>query len=412
MRDFNLNVSRPTAAESTKNTDIQESDFDEKKVLKDVEELLVDSLIAHTQAVRPPGLFLSGGVDSTLLLALADKHRIFLPYVFSIVNGKNDRVFGTDDFKYTRLAIEKFHPSADIVELDHSIMHDIPDFIGKIDHPVGDPAYFLTHKLASRAAATTNVVLSGAGADELFGGYNRHIAFFYYLKYFNKTKAFIPLIKNSLRILPSGFSFAGRKTLVLLKKLSNKVEPKPWQTYDNFLALEKLHPDHFILGWDMNKMNDPLNENLFLALERDRQEYLPEDVLAISDRACMLNSVEMRMPYLDENIVNYIRGIKPFWLLAGGRKWILKSILKKYGGKQFADRPKEGFGFPFGHWIKNPEYSDLVSSMTNEKNLIYNFVDREMIMVLIQDHFSGRDDNAQEIWSFLLLNGWIEKNFN
>jgi asparagine synthase (glutamine-hydrolysing) len=417
MRDFSLKESGlipvpGPPGEETDGPDIPHAKFDAKRIMAEVEELLVNSLIMHTQSVRPPGLFLSGGVDSTLLLALADKHGIFLPHVFSIVNLERDRTFGTEDYKYVKLAVEQYHPSPNILEIDHSILNEIDEFIGMMDHPVGDAAFFLTHKLASVASPITNVVLSGAGADELFSGYHRHEAFFYYLKYFKKIQAFAPVIKQFLGFIPSDFSFYGRKRLVLLKKLFSKIDKEPSQTYDNFIALDKLSPALIPYEWDMNKMKNPVSEAFLLALERDRQEYLPEDILAISDRACMMNGVEMRMPYLDGNIVSYIRRIETEWLIERGRKWILKSLLSELGGSRYVNRPKEGFGFPFGQWIKKPEYADLMSGMVNQKNLIYNYVDRTSILKIVQDHFTGREDNSQEIWSFFLLNAWIEKNFN
>ncbi|MBR9997395.1 MAG: asparagine synthase (glutamine-hydrolyzing), partial [Cyclobacteriaceae bacterium] len=306
--------------------------IDDQKLLAEVEELLIDSMITHTQSVRSPGLFLSGGVDSTLLLALAANHRIHLPNVFSIVNSDQDRDFGTEDYKYVRMAVQQYHPSSSIIEMDHSMMYGLDDFIGRIDHPVADPAFFLTYQLSALASKTTNVVLSGAGADELFGGYNRHAAFYHYLQHRKKIKFFTPLIKNFLRVVPTGYSYVGRKNLLLLKKLFNKVTGEPWQTYDNFLSFEKLSPSVLSPEWDLTGMTDPVNQIFLLALERDRQEYLPEDVLAVNDRACMLNSVEIRMPYLEEKVGSLIRRIRPDRLVSGGRKWILKSLLKKHGG--------------------------------------------------------------------------------
>ena len=377
-----------------------------------VEKLLVDSLISHTQSAQPAGIFLSGGVDSTLLLALSSHYNISLPYVFSIVNQHHEREFGTEDYRYVKLAVKQYHPSAEILEVDESLMDEMDDFIEKMDHPVADPAYLLTNKLSAKASQKTNVVLSGAGGDELFGGYNRHFAFYRYLKNYGKIMKGISLLKGMNRYLPPELFFYDRKKVNLFKKFFRKIEKDPWHTYDNFISLEKLYPYLLKENGDTEFSDDFLSHHLTMALERDRQEYLPEDVLAVNDRACMLESLEMRMPYLDHPVTSYVRQIPAGLLFANGQKWILKELLRKYDGDQFARRPKEGFGFPFGHWIRMPKYEKILQKLTRENNLIYHFIEREKFLKLIRDHLSGKEDNSQEIWSAVVLTFWIERNFN
>jgi asparagine synthase (glutamine-hydrolysing) len=377
-----------------------------------MEQLLVNALISHTQSAQPAGLFLSGGVDSTLLLALSSHYNLKLPYVFSIVNQKYDKQFGTADYKYVRLAVQQYHPSAEIIEVDESLMDEIDDFIGKMDHPVADPAYLLTYKLSGLASQRTNVALSGAGADELFAGYNRHHAFYSYLKNYKRIMKGMPLIKGLNPYIPSTLPFLDRKRVVLLKKLLHKVEKDPWLTFDNFLSFEKLNPPLMQGNWDVYNPVDFFPRLLRLALERDRHEYLPEDVLTVNDRGGMLEGLEMRMPYLDHHITSYVLQIPDQMLFSNGQKWILKELLKKYGGERFCQRPKEGFGFPFGHWIRKPEHKNILKKLTSEKNLVFNFIEREEFLKLVRDHLSLKEDNSQEIWSFLILSNWIERNFN
>lgn len=409
---FNLVDFRLEKEPSSSDSSFEEPLSGEKEILNHVEELILDSLITHTQSAHPAGIFLSGGVDSTLLLALSSRHNIPLPHVFSMVNREQDRKFGTEDYKYVEKAVRQYHSSAEIVEADESLMDDIEDLIGKMDHPIADPAYLLTYKLSVGAAQKTRVIISGAGGDELFGGYNRQMAFYRYLRYYQKIKRVIPLMKNMNRSIPSELFLVGRKKLVLLKKLLHKMEIDPWLTYDNFLSFEKLHP---ALDENIREIKDPddsLSDYMTMAMERDRQEYLPEDVLAVNDRAGMLASIEMRMPYLDRQVSSYVRQIPADVLFSRGQKWILKELLMKYDGHPFIRRPKEGFGFPFGHWIKKPAHKNILKEMSRENNQIYRFMDRDKFLKLIHDHVNGKEDNAQEIWSVLVLSRWIEKNFN
>jgi len=384
----------------------------QKDIPSQVEQLLVDALISHTQSFRPAGIFLSGGVDSTLLLALSSHHNIPLPYVFSIVNKANDREFGTEDYRYARLAVKQYHPSAEFVEVDESLMNELDDFIGVMDHPIADPAYLLTYKLSAMASERTNVVLSGAGGDELFGGYNRHYAFYRYLKNYKRITMGISLMKRLNRYIPSLPFIYDRKKIVLSKKLLNKIDIDPWITYDNFLSFEKLHPSPIKEKEALRFSYEFLSDYLTMALERDRQEYLSDDVLAVNDRASMLESLEMRMPFLDYPLTSFVRQIPAGMLLARGQKWILKELLRKYDGDPYARRSKEGFGFPFGHWIRKPTHEYILQKLTRDNNLIYQFIERDEFLPLIQDHLSRREDNSQEIWSVLILTLWIEKNFN
>ena len=410
--DFDLEKFYLDKSDSVSITKSNNRPFNEENILVDLEELLIDSLIAHTQSVRPVGLFLSGGVDSTLLLALATHHDIPIPYLFSIVNPASVANFGTFDYKFVKQAVKQYHHVSDIIEIDDSLMSEIENFIRILDHPVADPAFLLTYKLSELAATKTNVVLSGAGADELFAGYNRHYAFYRYLKNHNTIIRGMPLIKWLNHLIPSRIPFIGRKRTILLKKLFQKLERDPWLTFDNFLSFEKLSPQ--VLSEDPNLENpdDFLKHYLLQALHRDRSEYLPEDLLAVNDRACMLNSLEMRMPYLDQNITAFVNQIPPEVLFSGGQKWILKALLNKFKGENYTQRPKEGFGFPFGFWIRKTNHREIVNQMINQNNLVYNFIDRDKIVKIIQDHLNNRVDNSQEIWSFLILSRWIEDNFN
>lgn len=393
-------------------TDKKRFEIKEKDIPGQIEHLLVDSLFSHSQSIRPAGIFLSGGVDSTLLLALSSFYNISIPYVFSIVNQPQDRKFGTEDYKYVKLAVQQYHPSSEIVELDESIMDELENFIERMDHPVADPAYLLTYKLSGIASQKTNVVLSGAGADELFAGYNRHYAFYRYLRNYKRIKNGFPVIKKLKSFIPTMFPFYGRKRIVLLKKLLSKIEKDPWLTFDNFLSFEKLNPPLIQGEWEENRSGDLLSRQLLSAIERDRQEYLPEDVLTVNDRACMLESLEMRMPYLDYRITSFVRQIPSRMLISKGQKWILKDLLKKYGGDKFGQRPKEGFGFPFGQWIRKPTYRNILDKLTLENNLIFNFIERNKFLKLIHNHHTGKEDYSHEIWSLLILSFWIEKNFN
>jgi asparagine synthase (glutamine-hydrolysing) len=154
------------------------------QLIEKVEETIYEAFLRHTIADVPLGLFLSGGVDSTLLLALAQRERKSLP-TFSIIHEENTRSYGTMDGLYSRLAVKKFGNSLDHHEIIASpdILNEVDDLIGQMDQPIGDSAALLTWFLSRYAKNMVKTVLSGTGADEFFAGYNRHHAFYHYLKH-------------------------------------------------------------------------------------------------------------------------------------------------------------------------------------------------------------------------------------
>jgi asparagine synthase (glutamine-hydrolysing) len=154
-----------------------------------------------------------------------------------------------------------------------------------------------------------------------------------------------------------------------------------------------------------------MDEYMRNALENDRQNYLISDVLAISDKMSMLNSVEMRLPYLDISLSSYVRKVPPAILLSHGGKGIPKKILKKYGGKKFSDRKKEGFGLPLGNWLRNEKHDYLWELFSEDDHLIFDFVRREKITRLIENHRQGSADLSQALWTVLILGYWLAKEF-
>lgn len=374
---------------------------------KEVEKLLRDSLLTHLQSEAPLGLLLSGGVDSTLLLALAKEEGYSVP-TFSIVNRRSDISFGTEDYKYARKAAMQYRSDHTVLEVDDTILEGFNEFIGQMDQPVADSGAWMTWLICRKAAETVKVVLSGAGADELFAGYNRHHAYYWYLKHDKIVKALTPAIRTAGSVLPDGGSFPLRKQLRLFKKWAESIDINPEITWNRMISTREFMDVNKTMSWpDISKMNAYMN----YALENDRLQYLVSDVLTISDRMSMQSSLEMRLPYLDRALSDFVRSISPEKLLMHGGKGILKGILESYGGKKYARRKKEGFGLPAGNWFRNKKHDYLWELFSGNDHLIFDFVKREEILSLINRHRKGSIDFSQELWSVLILGHWLAKEF-
>jgi asparagine synthase (glutamine-hydrolysing) len=381
---------------------------DKNNIEERVQELIYDAFLRHTIADAPLGLFLSGGVDSTLLLAYAKQEMIHMP-TFSIVPDRDYGSFGTQDGHYSRLAVSKFGNSIDHHEIVYSIsiLDEMDELIGAMDQPIADSATLLTWYLARFAREKVKSVLSGAGADELFAGYNRHGAYHHYLTHFKKYQRFQGFLKFMGNLLPAGFDHPYRKQFRLAKKFVKELAADPFQTYLNFTSLG--------FGASQNTVNNPasagpnINDLFGNALQHDLHNYLVSDVLTLNDRMSMAHGLEMRMPYLDDHLRDFVTSLDPVFLIEGGRKWILKSILAKFGGNEFCNRSKDGFGLPLGNWIRMKRVE--MDEIFNEKQqIIGKFVSLEQIRRMYHDHVRQKCDHTSELWAYLVLVKWLKAN--
>jgi len=378
--------------------------YSDDELITKVDNLLQDAVQRQLHADVPCGLFLSGGVDSTLLLALIREQGIKEFPVFSIVNSEKEKSFGTEDFYYASLAAEKYDAEHHQLTIEQESLHQLPEFINDIDQPIGDGAAFLTYLLSRQTSKYVKVILTGAGADELFAGYNRHEAFYYYLNNFYNKDLLISIIKRFSGRLPSGFNHPLRKQFRLLNKFLSQLDKNPTTTFTNFCSSE-------VFGTIIEEESNTKSKEEWLryGLQRDRHEYLISDILALTDTMTMSSSLEARVPYLDAELISFVNSMPSETLLKHGKKWILKELLNKRDGQVFTERIKEGFGMPFGSWIR--EEQNILKELTDKDNLLFRYVDYEEIKQLVTLHLLKKKDYSSELWSLLVLALWLKKEF-
>ncbi|MDO1447040.1 asparagine synthase (glutamine-hydrolyzing) [Rhodocytophaga aerolata] len=384
----------------------------EQKIVYTLEETLVEAVKRHLPVEVPVGLFLSGGVDSTLLLALAKEAGIPHLPVFSIANNPADKAFGTKDYYYARQAARQYGAEYHELTIQNDILDDFETFVSYIDQPVGDGAAWLTFLLSKEAKAHVKVILSGAGADELFAGYNRHWAYYQYLKHYHKLVKVLPALKKTASIIPTGRQLPFRKPFRLLQKLAVQASVSPEQTFLNFTA-------HLSLGSHLpgkaplvEMDNTAVEQYLQKALIYDQTNYLSADILTLTDRMTMQHSLEARLPYLDAEVVKLVKALPATFLVKNGKKWLLKDILTRIGGKAYVTRPKEGFGMPFGAWLRTTKGTPFIQLVKDKDNELYQTVSYELVERLLQAHLSGKMDYSSELWTVVLLAAWIKHHFS
>jgi asparagine synthase (glutamine-hydrolysing) len=378
-------------------------------LLKQLEERLTDALFSHLHTDRGAGLFLSGGVDSTLMLALLRKHSTYqLPVCYTISHkGKNSKP--TEDAYWAAKAASQYDAPHVPIEIDSALLEQFPAFIAAQDQPIGDSAAWLTSVLSQKAASQVKVVLSGAGADELFGGYNRHKAFYLYLQHFRRLQWLLPVLKSAGKVLPSGSGLPGGQQSRLIKKLLQDIDPSPAQTFQNFISFSAKAAK---AGEEISNEHSPFEEGWMLAaLQHDRRHYLTSDILALNDKAAMQNSLEMRMPYLSEEVSALAEALPASFIMQKGRKWILNQLLTANKGAAYVKRQKQGFGLPFGLWIKEGKTDFLWRWLEQTNHPLHRFIEAEHTRKLLQAHKSGKQDHSMELFSLSVLAHWLEKEF-
>lgn len=382
----------------------------ENYLLKDIEELLMKAVESQLPNFVDSGLFLSGGVDSTLLLAIINGMGVKDFPVFSVDTEIPGQNFSTSDGSFARLAAKKYNGKPTILKVESGFLNSFDDFIKTIDQPIADNSTWLTWALSGLAKKQVPVIFSGAGADEYFAGYNRHYAFYKYLN----ISPFGTQFLNKMAIFPEGKNSPFREKFRLANKLLKSVSNTPEKTWLNFIAINFFRTTDLPLR---NKMRtESLNwqgkEHLKQALSHDRKGYLPHDVLKITDNASMQHGLEVRVPYLDTELVSFINSIPSELLLKQGPKWILKSILKNYGGNEFVKRNKEGFGLPLNYWLHKPEGKVLLDYLKPGNNPLYDYIPQPMVKQLVKEHLHKSRDHSPELYSLIILSAWLKNEFS
>ena len=385
----------------------------ESQALREVEELLTDAVLRHLVADVNSGLLLSGGVDSTLLLALIKEQGAHPVPTFSVINSKEDASYGTRDYQYAAKAASMYGRKHYELALSADMLpRHAEAFISAIDQPIGDSAAFLTYLLSAEIKKVAGVALSGAGADELFGGYHRHQAFRQYLKHYGWLMKTSGLLHKTAKLLPVGFAHPLRKKFRLFSKLAGSLDKNPATTFEKFVSREAFADTSTFQANGQISEQDAFEEYwLNHALNHDLDRYLSQDVLMLSDNMSMHRSLEMRMPYLDLALATYALQLPAELRLRHGRKWLLKRLLEKRGGKAFCQRSKEGFGLPLGSWFRSETAASLRKELKNEQNPLYRHLSYEHVMRLLGEHMAKREDHGTDLWNVWQLAAWLRLHF-
>jgi asparagine synthase (glutamine-hydrolysing) len=388
-------------------------------------EFLLEDAIRHQMVSDVPvGAFLSGGVDSTTVVALMQKNSGRKVQTFTI--GFQDPQF--DESGYAAEVARHLgtdHHSLDVTPAD--ALATVADVHRVYDEPFADASQLPTMLVSRLASQSVKVVLSGDGADELFGGYNRYLItdrVWHRMQHIPLSlrqgmaacmqgispRHWESMQRLGMRLWPS----LGRQTQIGDKahKFANLMAARDEsELYGRITALwtDGEYPVLGVAGSGYSSLpivGSSLCERMMRA---DTLSYLPDDILVKVDRAAMAVSLETRAPFLDHRIVEFAQqlplGLK---IRNGSSKWILRQVLYKYVPQQLVDRPKMGFGVPIGDWLRGP-LRDWAESLLDEGRLREEgYLSPEKVRACWKDHLSGQRNFQYRLWAVLMFQSWLD----
>ncbi|MBT4668332.1 MAG: asparagine synthase (glutamine-hydrolyzing) [Candidatus Ruthia sp.] len=394
-----------------------------------LDKLLKNTIQEQSIADVPLGVFLSGGVDSSSVVAIMQS--ISNHPVKSFTIGFEDSAY--DESSDARAVAN--HLGTDhnqwIVTADDALSL-IPKLPSYYDEPFADVSQIPTLLVSALAKKKVTVALSGDGGDELFAGYNRHQwapAMLQKMQYFPNAvrkalavliksaspsgwdgffKAIDPFLPKQLRVRHPGEKI--HKIALLLKQNSEEElyamlvriwpDPIPLLNGNSYNLVQK-HQDLWNLG-------DSFTERM---TRLDSVTYLPDDILTKVDRAAMANSLETRVPLLDHRIVEFAAQLPLHMKIhQGSGKWVLRELLDRYVPRNLMDHPKSGFGVPIGQWLKGPLREWAEELLSEQKLEDGGYFDVKQVRKVWEQHASGKKNQQYKLWSVLMFQAWLESN--
>jgi asparagine synthase (glutamine-hydrolysing) len=385
----------------------------EEAYLEQLDALLKESVKLRLRSDVPFGAFLSGGVDSSMIVALMSRFLNEPVKTFSVGFDGGGRK--PDELPYARLIARKFQTAHHEIIVGHEDFTRLAEkVIWHLDQPIADQATIATYRLSELAAKSVKMVLSGEGGDELFAGYARYAGerfspFFSHLP--EPAKQFALAISRRFPRL-----YRPKLALFALCQADEAARFVNWFPLFNHRMKTDLLTADFQQALECNSVDDIFADHLARsnavgALNRmlyvDTKLWLPDLLLLRGDKLCMAASLEARVPILDHKLVEFAAGLPPHLKLRGlKRKYLLKKLGASMLPEQIIHRKKQGFPIPISMWFRKEARSfarDLLSPGRIKNRGLFNPV---FVENLLDEHESGFADRGSLIWGLISLEIW------
>lgn len=375
----------------------------ESEFIKEIKDVMFDSVKLHMRSDVPVGSFLSGGIDSTIIASIAKE---FHPNIKTFSVGFEHNGFSEIDVaKETadKLGVENIS----YVISPEEYMNELPKIMWVMDDPLADPACVPLYFVAREARKHVKVVLSGEGADELFGGYNiyrepQSLEVFNKIPYVGKC-----LLRGLAKVLPEGVkgkSFIERGLTPMEERYIGNA--KMYSEEEKKQLLKQYNP-----SIDYRDVTKPLYADTVGYDPVDRMQYIDihtwmrGDILLKADKMTMAHSLELRVPFLDKEVFKVASRIPTSLKTAEGTtKYVLRKAAEGIIPEHVLNRKKLGFPVPIRHWLKDEMYDWAKEIIRNSGT--DHLINKQYVLNLLEEHCQGKLDHSRKIWTVLVFMIW------
>jgi asparagine synthase (glutamine-hydrolysing) len=398
----------------------RETPMDQPTASRKLKTMLADAVRIRLRSDVPLGAFLSGGIDSSLIVAIAQQQLEMPIRTFSI--GFSEADF--DETHYAKMVADHVGTKHERFEVTPDALNIIDRLVDQYDEPFGDSSAVPTWYLCELTRQHVTVALSGDGGDELFGGYERYRA----LKLSGQLQSRMPIswLNQSWFIKRLPDSSARRSFLRRVRRFCEALGQPPMERYMNWIQIfgeasrldlyqesfiEQLpdrNPVSFLAdAWRRAGKRDLVS----CATTADLQTYMPCDLMTKVDIASMAHSLEARQPMLDYRLVEWAAALPSNLKLRGKRgKCLLMDTYHDLLPKAIWNRSKMGFGVPIAKWFKTSLRDRTYDALLGSDAKCHSFFRRDAIATLVEEHMSGQSNQAYRLWNLLFLELWLRKN--
>jgi asparagine synthase (glutamine-hydrolysing) len=394
-----------------------ENGYHPQELERGLVDLLQDAVKIRLMSDVPLGAFLSGGIDSSCVVALMSRVMKEPVKTFSI--GFEEGSY--NELHYARRIAQHFNTDHKEFIIRPSALELTEKLVKHLDEPFGDFSIFPTYLVSQMARDHVTVILSGDGGDELFAGYDTYIADSTYRKYRK-----IPAVVRNRLLMPVTMTLPPtEKKKGLVNKVKRFVEgtrfPEDLQhaRWMMFLGDEEKHQlygevmdemRHQHLAYDFIRQHftkadsqDYVNRQLYV----DIKTYLCDDIMVKVDRMSMATSLEARAPFLDYRVVEYAATIPSTLKLHGTKtKYILKKAMADLLPREIITRGKEGFSIPIKNWLRNELRPMMLDVLSPSKIRRDGFFNSNYVQKLVREHLQGKENHSHRLWALMVFNIW------
>ena len=386
-----------------------------KKQLRD---LLFESVRLRMVSDVPLGAFLSGGIDSSIVSAIMSNVSEKPVNTFSI--GFKEKAY--DESERAKLVAGHIQSKHHVYFVDHNDLLGIVDeTLSYFDEPFGDSSAIPSMIVAKKARENVTVVLTGDCADELFGGYEKYLAKHYTDKYNAYPKIARKAFESFVKFIPH--ANATNHTLRKMKKVITSASLQPDEQYKQLCSLgynveekSKLLKPNFAedVSQHITKyFNERSGDELSKTFYSDVKLVLEGDMLTKVDRACMLNSLEARVPFLDSKIVDFSARLPHEFKISGtDKKKILKDTFADLLPEETLTFSKKGFGIPIRIWFQKELKEELLSLLSEDFLISQNIFNISYVNKIVEEHMSNKENHSSKLWQLFVFQKWYKNNIS